>query len=276
MVVSVGSAKNEGVGLSDKTREQIELLREELSEVAAQVSDGDLDEATANEIRGRYEVELATLEASVTASTVSTIVDDPSAEQSSTRRRLSGRVLVGVALVSVAVAVIAVFAVQSLTDRRTVGADGVVGDVVRGAGQVDLANISNEQMEEVVAANPDVVPMRLALARRYFEGGDFDKALVHYFEVLNREQSPEALANVGWMTYLSGRPDVAASYVEAALERQPDSLAAEWFLGNIYVTLERFDEAAVLLTRVASSNEVPEGVKESAITLLEQVVRDDS
>lgn len=256
--------------MSDRDREQIELLREELTEVEAQLSDGDLDEDTAREIRGRYEAELAALEGSVAAAITSTIVDDPHTDHV-TRRRLDGRALAGIALVGVAIVVIGVFAVQSLSSRRIVGADGIVGDVVRGEGQVDLSTITNEEMEEVVAANPEVVPMRLALARRYFEEGEFDKALNHYFEVLNREQSPEALANVGWMTYLSGRADIAARYVEAALDRQPDSLAAEWFLGNIYVSLERFDEAAFLLTKIASSNEVPEGVKESAVSLLEQV-----
>jgi len=257
--------------MSDRELEQIELLREEISEVAAQVRDGDLDADTALEIRGRYEAELAALEGSVAAAATSTLVDDPGTDDHVGRRRLNRRALAGIALVGVAVVVIGVFAVQSLGDRRIVGADGIVGDVVRGEGQVDLATITNEEMEEVVAANPEIVPMRLALARRYFEEGDFDKALDHYFEVLNRERNPEALANVGWMTYLSGRPDVAVSYLEAALERQPDFLAAQWFLGNIYVSLERYDEAAFLLTRIASSNEVPEGVKESAITLLEQV-----
>lgn len=262
--------------MSDREREQIELLREELTEVTVQLSDGDLDEDTAREIRTRYEAELAALEGSVAASARAALVDGPGSDGQAARRRFNGRALAGIALVAVAVVVIGVFAVQSLSDRPIVGADGIVGDVVRGEGQVDLASITNEEMEGVVAANPEIIPMRLALARRYFEDGDFDKALSHYFEVLSREQNPEALANVGWMTYLSGRPDIAASYVEAALDRQPDSLAAEWFLGNIYVSLERFDEAAFLLTKIASSNEVPESVKESAIALLEQVREDGS
>jgi len=262
--------------MSDREREQIELLREELTEVTAQLSDGDLDEDTAKEIRSRYEAELAALEGSVAASARAALADGPSSDEQAARRRLNGRALAGIALVAVAIVVIGVFAVQSLSDRRVVGADGIVGDVVRGEGQVDLSSITNEEMEGVVAANPEIVPMRLALARRYFEEGDFERALSHYFEVLNREQNPEALANIGWMTYLSGRPDIAASYLEAALDRQPDSLAAEWFLGNIYASLERFDEAAFLLTKVASSNEVPEGIKESAIVLLEQVREDGS
>ena len=167
--------------------------------------------------------------------------------------------------------VIGVFAVQSINNQRITGADGIVGDIVRGEAQIDLDSVSNEEIEAVVAANPDIIPMRLALARRYFEEGEFDKALDHYFEVLNREQNPEALANVGWMTYLSGRPDIAVSYVEAALDRQPDYLAAEWYLGNIYVALGRNGEATVFLTKITGSGEVPDDVKEAALALIEQI-----
>src|SRR5437899_9574253 len=36
----------------------------------------------------------------------------------------------------------------------------------------DLSQVSNDEMETVVAANPDVVPMRLALVERYLEAAD--------------------------------------------------------------------------------------------------------
>jgi tetratricopeptide (TPR) repeat protein len=187
---------------------------------------------------------------------------------------LTGRALAGVALVAVASAAIALFAVNSLTDSGLSGAEGVASDAVSGEDQIDLDNISNEQMEEVVEANPEIIPMRLALARRYFEAGEFDKALDHYFEVLDREQHPEALANVGWMTYLSGRPDVAVGYLEAALDRQPGYLTAQWFLGNVYVSLERFPDAIIPLTAVVASDSAPEEVKDKAIELLEQIEAD--
>lgn len=257
--------------MSDQKREQIDLLHEELADIDTQERQGDLDAETASKIRDRYEAELADLEASE-AREPKISGDDADAPVSQPgRKRLDQRALVGIGLVAVALVVIGVFAVRSLNTPSVVGADGIVGDVVRGEGQIDLSTITNEEMEVVVAENPDIVAMRLALARRYFEEGDFDKALDHYFEVLDREQHPEALANVGWMTYLSGRPDIAAGYVEVALERQPDFLAAKWFLGNIYVSLDRFDEAEVFLTEVLASDEVPDEIKESALTLLEQI-----
>ena len=255
--------------MSDRTREQIELLYEELEDVDAQVADGDLDEETADEIRSRYRAELAALEASAAAS-VATVVDEDS-EKASGRKRLNGRALTGIALVAIAMTVIGVFAVQSINNERITGADGIVGDVVRGEDQINLDDVSNEEMERIVAANPDIVAMRLALARRYFEEGDFDKALEHYFEVLNREESPEALANIGWMTFLSNRPDIAVTYVETALDREPDYIAAEWYLGNIYIALGRNGEAAVLLTKIVASDQVPQDVKDTATGLLEQI-----
>jgi tetratricopeptide (TPR) repeat protein len=182
-----------------------------------------------------------------------------------------GRAIVGTAIVAIAIAVIAVFAVNSLTGTSADGAEGIPGDVITGEGAIDLSTISNEEMEAVVADNPNVVGMRLALARRYFEGGDFDNALDHYMVVLDAEQHPEALANVGWMTYLSGRPDIALGYVEAALDRQPGMLTALWFLGNIQSALGDFDAAAEALVVIVAADDIPDDVRESARALLLQM-----
>jgi len=184
---------------------------------------------------------------------------------------ISGRAVAGSVVVGLAIVVIGVFAVTSLSSGTSDGLEGVAAAVVDGDGSVDLSEITNEQMEAVVAENPDVVGMRLALARRYFEEGNFEKALDHYFEVLDREQHPEALANVGWMTYLSDRPDVAVGYVEQALVHRPDYLAAKWFLSNIYVTLGRSSEAVPFLTEVAESDDAPTEVKDAALVLMQQI-----
>ncbi len=274
MAVHVLEIPIEGDTVSDRTRQQIELLHEELEEIDEQVRVGDLDDTTGSVVRERYEAELAALEASSVSADTMPPDDGDASRSAAPRRWLSGRTIVGVSAVVIAIVGIGFFGAQSLSDRRIVGADGVVRDVVSGNGSIDLESVSEEQMEEIVAENPGIIPMRLALARRYFEAGQFDKALDHYFEVLNREQHPEALANVGWMTYLSDRPDIAVSYVEAALDREPNYLAAEWYLGNIYVSLGRNDEAAVLLVKVASSNEIPDDVKEAALTLLAQIEAD--
>jgi cytochrome c-type biogenesis protein CcmH/NrfG len=247
--------------------DQVEILREELADLDDQVAAGDLDEDTADMLRARYTRQLADLDLSPDAD----LEDDSDPATSMVRRRLGGRAIVGAALVGIAILVVGVFAVVSLDDRPTDGAEGLAGDVVDGTGPVDLSTITNEQMEQVVAQNPDVIGMRLALARRYFEDGQFDKALDHYFEILDREQNPEALANVGWMTYLSGRPDIAAGYLEAALRVQPDYLPAKWFLANVYVTLGRPDEAAGFLTELADADDIPPEIEDGVSELLAQI-----
>jgi tetratricopeptide (TPR) repeat protein len=173
--------------------------------------------------------------------------------------------------VAIAVVVIGVFAVNSLSGPSTGGAEGIASEVITGDDPIDLSDISNEEMEAVVADNPEVVGMRLALARRYFQEGDFDSALDHYMVILDVEQHPEALANVGWMTYLSGRPDVALGYVEAALERQPNMPTALWFLGNIQSALGNYDAAVGALTLIVDSDDIPDDIKESAKALLAEM-----
>lgn len=251
-------------------REQIALITEELAELDQQLADGDIDEETAHILAARYRAQITELERTVETpvpaeSITGEDVDAPG------RTRLSGRALAGAAIVGLAMVAIAVFAVVSLDGRDTAGAEGVAGDVLSGGAPIDLASITDEQMEQVVASNPDVVGMRLALARRYFEAGTFDKALDHYFEVLERESHPEALANIGWMTYLSNRPDVAVGYLEAALERDPDYLPAQWFIANVYATLDRIDEAVVYLATIIESDDVPPEIKDSATILLDQI-----
>lgn len=250
--------------IHDRELQQIELLTEELADLDVQLADGEIDAGTAERLRARYTAELEEAIDRRTAD-VGNAPEEPG--ETVRTRGLSRRSIIGTAVVGVAIAVIGISAAVSLTSTPTSGAEGLVEDILNDAGR-DLSTVTNEEMEAVVAANPGVIPMRLALARRYFEEGDFDMALDHYFVILDAEKNPEALANVGWMTYLSGHPDVAVGYMEAALERDPMSLTAHWYMGNIYVTLDRGDEALVHLTMIASDSEIPSEVRDSAIELI--------
>ena len=251
--------------MNEARADQAAMLREELADLDDQVAAGDIDAEVAEGLRAKYTAELADLEQVTDVATAEDATPSPASA-----RRLSGRALAGSAIVGVLILAIGVFAVQSLDSNETAGAEGVASDVLTGE-DVDLSQITNEQMEEVVAENPDVVGMRLALARRYFEEGSFDKALDHYFEVLDRELHPEALANVGWMTYLSDRPDVAVGYLERALIERADYLPAKWFIANVYTTLGRTDEAVIHLVDLLESDAVPQEIREGARTLLEQI-----
>lgn len=140
------------------------------------------------------------------------------------RRRIAGVALVG------AVAAAVVLSVRGDLMPRPAGGF-VTGNEVTGGR--DLSEVTNAEMEEVVAANPDVVPMRLRLAHRYLEDGEYDRAVEHYLAVLDREPAPEAMAHLGWLVFLDGEVEVAADLLVASLERDPDDPETLWFLANV-------------------------------------------
>lgn len=197
--------------------EQIAQARLDLAEVTEQLAAGELDEATALRLRRRYEAE----------------IEDASQQQPAapgegppSRRRLA----IGIAFMAAAIAGIVFLAVQAIDDRRP--GDFVTGNI---EGR-DLSEVSTAEMEAVVADFPNVVGMRLALARRYFESGDLSTALPHYLAVLEQDPSnPEANANLGWMTFVSdpGQAATAAAFVERALSTAPGYAQATFYLANI-------------------------------------------
>jgi cytochrome c-type biogenesis protein CcmH/NrfF len=230
--------------------EQLAAVRQDLEDIEIQIASGDLAAADARRLRTSYEAEVALLEDA-----------DPVGGPSMDRRRLvaGGLVLIlGVAALTAAVIAVA--------DDRAPN-DLITG----GVPQNSLDDITNEEMELVVAENPDVVGMRLALAERYFEGSEFSDALRHYLYILERQDHPAALANVGWMTFLSGDPGTGLRFVERALDVDPDHLQAYWFLANI--RFFAFDDAAGAidpLERVLAESDLPDDVREEAQGLLDQ------
>lgn len=205
------------------TSHQVEERRAQavtdLADVAAQVAAGELDAPTAATLRARYEAELASLEAEAAS--------HPSREQ---QGRSVRRAVIGTALVAAASIGIVFLVAQAIDDRDP-------GEFATGSiDNRDLSEVSTAEMEQVVADFPNVVGMRLALARRYFQATDFSQALPHYFEVLNQDPAnPEALANLGWMTYLTD-PDqsvTAAAYLERSLAASPTYGDALFYLANV-------------------------------------------
>jgi tetratricopeptide (TPR) repeat protein len=111
--------------------------------------------------------------------------------------------------------------------------------------------------------------MRLALARRYFQAGDFTAALPHFLGVLDRELNAEALASVGWMTYLSDEPDIAEDYVERSIEVEPDFPQAYWYLGNIRLLGLADPGGAIDPLERLLTYELPDDVRTEAEELLD-------
>jgi len=238
----------------------------DLDDLDAQVERGEIPPDRALELRQRYEIEAAD-----TLATLDAVDAAPPG-------RSSRRILVGIGVATVAVVAAFIALVGAIQPRPPGGfiTGGVAADVVRDGG-VDLSRITNEELEAVVAANPDVIGMRLALALRYVEAGDFSAALPHYFEVLEREsQQPEALMYLGWMTYLSGDAVTGASLLDRSLAAAPDNLLAMWFLANARLYgLDDPEGAIPLLEAVIASPDTPPEVVADAEAMLAEARSDD-
>lgn len=241
----------------------------DLVELDAQVEAGEIPATRAAALRERYETEaahalehLAALERQRDAGTA-TPADTPGRTASSStndgavtghattgrRRRLAGAVLA----VVVAGGIVATVG-GDLADRPDGGF--VTGNVTADGGR-DLSQVTNAEMEEVVAANPDIVPMRLRLAHRYLDAGDHDRAVDHYLAVLEREPNPEAMSHLGWLLFLDGRVDLAAELLERSRERAPEASETIWFLANVRLYGQRDPEAAVpLLERLLARDDL--------------------
>jgi cytochrome c-type biogenesis protein CcmH/NrfG len=147
------------------------------------------------------------------------------------------------------------------------GGDGGIVD----APPIDLDSITSERLEEVVAANPDVVPMRLLLAGMLLEEGEVLAAAQHYGEVLQREEHPEALAGLGWISFLVDEHATAQEYLTEALEIQPNFPQAQWWLANVRL-IGLGDAAGAIepLEALLASGAAPDDVRVLAEDMLEQ------
>ena len=103
----------------------------------------------------------------------------------------------------------------------------------------NLSNVSNDEMEAVISENPDIHPMRMALANRYFDEVNYSEALPHYMYIAENSADNElksfALAQIGWMVFESNNVEVATTYINESLKINSDSLVAKSYLGIIYI-----------------------------------------
>ena len=133
-------------------------------------------------------------------------------------------------------------------------------------------------MEATVAQFPDILAMRAALARRYFEQGDFSAATTHYLEILDRDPNhPEALANLGWITFVSNGGEEADTAAENLLERSlqalPGNPDALFFLANLQLDKGNGVEARSLLEELLATGAVNDDDRPLIDDLLAQADR---
>ena len=125
----------------------------------------------------------------------------------------------------------------------------------------DLDNVTNEEMEKVINDNPDIYPMRIALANRYFDEINYSNALPHYMYVAENSDDNElksfALSQIAWMVFESNNIEVAINYLDEALRINQNSIIAKSYLGIIYLQdpITRSD-GKELLNEILSSNKL--------------------
>lgn len=107
---------------------------------------------------------------------------------------------------------------------------------------IDPDTVSNETLEAVIAANlddPAILGMRLALANRYFEDGNYMAAFPHYEAVIGGDPTPlqagAALTRLAWMVYDgNGETDIALGLFDRALEAVPEDPFTLYLKGRVH------------------------------------------
>ena len=125
----------------------------------------------------------------------------------------------------------------------------------------DLENVTNEEMEKVINDNPDIYPMRIALANRYFDEINYSNALPHYMYVAENSNDNElksfALSQIAWMVFESNNIEVAIDYLDEALRINENSIIAKSYLGIIYLQNPNTrSDGRDLLNEILSSNKL--------------------
>lgn len=201
----------------------------DLVELDRQVADGEIPDAAATGLRDRYQTTAARALAALET------VDEHSPSEPTEPRRSRGRVAAYVVTALAAVIAAAVLLPLSVSERPDRGfvTGNEIGVSAPPPLSRDPATISNAELEAVVTDNPGVLGMRLALAQRYTEQGDYERAAAHYTEALRRDPgNPEAQAHLGWLLLQAGRPVEAMKWVDRALAAPQPPLDALWFRAN--------------------------------------------
>jgi tetratricopeptide (TPR) repeat protein len=170
--------------------------------------------------------------------------------------------VVGGAILVAMFAVIVAVAGNFLQERE--GPTEGVADIA----DQDLEDASNETMEAVIAANldnPQINGMRLALAERYYEEGDYRSAFPHYLAVAENGEATDteaaaALIRLGWMAYEgNGEVNTAIRLLDQALAIEPGAPVALYLKGRVQWCGAGDAEAAIsLFEEVLENPALPE------------------
>ncbi len=135
----------------------------------------------------------------------------------------------------------------------------------------DLDSVSNETMEAVISANiddPQINGMRLALAERYYQLGDYGSAFPHYFAVAESEialdgEAVTALVRLGWMAWDgNGAAEPAIGMFDQALAIDAKSTTARYLKGQVlWCGAGDTDAAAALFAEILTDGDLAADMK---------------
>lgn len=222
--------------MSDRERaeERLRHARRDLEELITQIEGGEIDEATGARLRERYERDVAEAERR--------LEELPSAKTRPARPQVPAtaaaqspgvprRTLWIMGAAVVALTVVIVLLARSGGDETAVANEPAVPSGP-GSSQGGFA-----EMEAALAANPDNMALRLALAGLYFEFGDYIPAMQHYLAVIEGEATPPersvALGRVGFLAYVTEQYDAAVAYVQQGIDADPNNGENYLFMGVI-------------------------------------------
>lgn len=253
--------------------ERLNVVRRDLAELAEQVQSGEIDDVTAGRLRQGYEEELGRIEDLVGPTQEDAgPTPEPESEPETASvapqvrpARSPRRVVVGAVVLVGALTTAIFFAAQGAEpDPDSVGSDGP------GALTVDPASVTNEQLEAVVAANPDITAMRMALADRYYEAEEWGSALDHYLYIAENTTNPaeetKALARVGWMAYITEQAEPADEYFSRALAIDPTN--SEAILFRAFNTMYGLDDPAGAIPQFEAALALP-NISDNVVSQIE-------
>ncbi len=237
------------------------IIDNDIRAVRRQVESGEIDEETADRMIQSYRDEMS-------ERSPGSHPDDEAANSGrpgwSWRRSAGSLLLIGV------LAATSITAYMAIRPRNS----GFITGNQESA--VDLSQVTNDQMEAVIAANadvPEIAAMRLALADRYFEAGRFSDALAHYLGalegVLDSTRRARALARIGWMSHRSGASDIALSYLNEARLADPGYAETDLFLGLLLLDQGQADAAVERLAPLLETD-----LPEAAASLVHQALEE--
>jgi tetratricopeptide (TPR) repeat protein len=100
---------------------------------------------------------------------------------------------------------------------------------------VDLKTAQElKKMEDAVAANPANLELALQLANKFYDVGEFNKAIVYYLKYVSiNKNNPNVLVDLGTSYYYNGQFDEAEKYLLKALEINPEHQIALLNIGVV-------------------------------------------